>query len=151
MNVTTATPLLDAPRREIRRTRRGDEKSEQIRSTATELFLGRGYDGVSVDEIVRAVGENDLRMPLAYEGKGPPHCADVDRLPEPIEYEYLSIEHKYGALGARKFARKLAMVGHRVNWSGHLLQVLCLGLLKAPSHGFWLAPTPGAVLRSHAV
>jgi len=51
VTVTTATSLPDAPRRAIRRTRRGDEKSEQIRSTATELFLKRGYDGVSVGEI----------------------------------------------------------------------------------------------------
>ena len=56
MSVMTPTPLPDVPRRAIRRTRRGDEKSEQIRSTATELFLKRGFDGVSVDEIVRAVG-----------------------------------------------------------------------------------------------
>jgi AcrR family transcriptional regulator len=52
----TAAPLPDAPRRAIRRTRRGDEKSEQIRAKATELFLKHGYDGVSVDEIVRTVG-----------------------------------------------------------------------------------------------
>src|ERR1700682_1840638 len=58
MSVTTATPLPDAPRRAIRRTRRGDEKSGQIRSTATELFLRRGYDGVSVEEIVRSVGDS---------------------------------------------------------------------------------------------
>ncbi|MDT7578642.1 MAG: hypothetical protein QOH17_4975 [Pseudonocardiales bacterium] len=48
--------ITDAPRRAIRRTRRGNEKSEQIRATATELFLTHGYDGVSLDAIVRAVG-----------------------------------------------------------------------------------------------
>jgi AcrR family transcriptional regulator len=56
MSVSTATPLRETPRRAIRRTRRGDEKSEQIRSIATELFLRHGYEGVSVDEIVRVVG-----------------------------------------------------------------------------------------------
>jgi AcrR family transcriptional regulator len=56
MSVNTATPLRETPRRAIRRTRRGDEKSEQIRSIATELFLRHGYEGVSVDEIVRVVG-----------------------------------------------------------------------------------------------
>ena len=56
MSANTATPLRDVPRRAIRRTRRGDKKSEQIRSIATELFLRHGYDGVSVDEIVRIVG-----------------------------------------------------------------------------------------------
>jgi AcrR family transcriptional regulator len=47
----TPAPAPDAPRRAMRRTRRGDEKSEQIRSAATELFLTRGYEAVSVDEI----------------------------------------------------------------------------------------------------
>lgn len=56
MSASTATPLRNTPRRAIRRTRRGDKKSEQIRSIATELFLRHGYDGVSVDEIVRIVG-----------------------------------------------------------------------------------------------
>ena len=28
--------------------------------------------------------EDNLRMPLAYEGKSPSHCADIDCLPEPI-------------------------------------------------------------------
>ena len=35
-------------------------------------------------EIVRTIRENDLRVPLAYERKRPPHCADVDRLPESV-------------------------------------------------------------------
>jgi hypothetical protein len=52
-------------------------------------------------EIVGAVGENDLGVPLAYERKSPAHCADVDRLPEPIKDEDLLVQHNHrGARGS---------------------------------------------------
>jgi AcrR family transcriptional regulator len=43
----------DAP---LRRTRRGELRHDGLRRIAAELFLERGYDGVSVDDIVKAVG-----------------------------------------------------------------------------------------------
>lgn len=58
-------------------------------------------------EIVGSIRENDLRMPLANESKSPPHCADIDCLPEPIQYEYLSIEHRENPLGARKICAEI--------------------------------------------
>ena len=92
MNVTTPTPLLDAPRREIRRTRRGDEKSEQIRSTATELFLGRGYDGVSVDEIVRSVGGSKTNIYNHFHNKEGLFLAIVKGLCQDLLASFVAID-----------------------------------------------------------
>ena len=41
-------------------------------------------DGANGAAIVPAIGKDNLRMPLANESKSPPHCADVNRLPESI-------------------------------------------------------------------
>jgi AcrR family transcriptional regulator len=92
MNVTTATPPLDTPRREVRRTRRGDEKSEQIRSTATELFLGRGYDGVSVDEIVRSVGGSKTNIYNHFCNKEGLFLAIVKGLCEDLLASFVTID-----------------------------------------------------------
>jgi AcrR family transcriptional regulator len=111
MNVTTATPPLDTPRRAIRRTRRGDEKSEQIRSTATELFLGRGYDGVSVDEIVRSVGGSKTNIYNHFRNKEGLFLAIVKGLCEDLLASFVTID--VSALdvdeGLRTFA--LALLG----------------------------------------
>ena len=40
----------------IRRTQRGEARDMRLRRRAAELFLERGYDGVSIDELVRDVG-----------------------------------------------------------------------------------------------
>jgi AcrR family transcriptional regulator len=52
-----------------RRTRRGDERDAQIRAHATELFLERGYDGVSIDDILREVGGSKTNFYSFYGGK----------------------------------------------------------------------------------
>src|SRR5258707_1565059 len=106
MSVTTATPLPDAPRRAIRRTRRGDEKSEQIRSTATELFLKRGYDGVSVDEIVRAVGGSKTNIYNHFRNKEGLFLAIVKGLCEDFLASFVTID--VSALGVEEGLRTLA-------------------------------------------
>ncbi len=40
----------------VRRTRRGEERDARLRNRAAELFLAHGYDGVSIDELIRDVG-----------------------------------------------------------------------------------------------
>jgi len=52
-----------------RRTRRGDERDVQLRQRASELFLERGYDRVSLDEIVRDVGGSKTNVYTFYGGK----------------------------------------------------------------------------------
>ena len=107
MSVTSATPLPDAPRRAIRRTRRGDEKSEQIRSTATELFLKRGYDGVSVDEIVRAVGGSKTNIYNHFRNKEGLFVAIVKGLCEDFLAAFVTID--VSALSVEEGLRTLAL------------------------------------------
>jgi TetR/AcrR family transcriptional regulator, mexJK operon transcriptional repressor len=107
MNVTAATPLPGAPRRAIRRTRRGDEKSEQIRSMATELFLARGYDGVSVDEIIRSVGGSKTNIYNHYSNKEGLFLAIVKGLCEDFLASFVTID--VSALGMEEGLRTLAL------------------------------------------
>jgi AcrR family transcriptional regulator len=107
MKVTTATPMLDAPRPAIRRTRRGDDKSEQIRSTATELFLGRGYDGVSVDEIVRSVGGSKTNIYNHFYNKEGLFLAIVKGLCEDLLASFVTID--VSALDVEEGLRTLAL------------------------------------------
>jgi AcrR family transcriptional regulator len=107
MTVTTATSLPDAPRRPIRRTRRGDEKSEQIRSTATELFLKRGYDGVSVGEIVRTVGGSKTNIYNHFHNKEGLFVAIVKGLCENFLASFVTID--VSALGVEEGLRSLAL------------------------------------------
>ncbi len=52
-----------------RRTRRGEERDGQLRARATELFLELGYDGVSLDDIVRDAGGSKTNIYNFYGGK----------------------------------------------------------------------------------
>lgn len=99
------------PRREIRRTRRGDQKSEQIRSTATELFLRHGYDGVSVDEIVRMVGGSKTNVYNHFGGKEGLFVAIVKGLCDDLLASFVSID--VSDLGVQDGLRSLglALVG----------------------------------------
>jgi AcrR family transcriptional regulator len=64
----TAPPPAGTPE-PPRRTRRGDERDAQIRAHATKLFLERGYDGVSIDDILREVGGSKTNFYSFYGGK----------------------------------------------------------------------------------
>jgi AcrR family transcriptional regulator len=86
------TTLTDPARRDVRRTRRGDEKSEQIRVTATELFLRRGYDGVSVDEIVRIAGGSKTNVYNHFGGKEGLFVAIVKGLCEDFLASFVTID-----------------------------------------------------------
>jgi AcrR family transcriptional regulator len=108
----TATPLPDAPRRAIRRTRRGDEKSEQIRLTATELFLKRGYDLVSVDEIVRAVGGSKTNVYNHFDSKEGLFVAVVKGLCEDLLASFVTID--VSTLGVEEGLRSLAQALLRI-------------------------------------
>ena len=108
----TATPLPDAPRRAIRRTRRGDEKSEQIRLTATELFLKRGYDLVSVDEIVRAVGGSKTNVYNHFDNKEGLFVAIVKGLCEDLLASFVTID--VSTLGVEEGLRSLAQALLRI-------------------------------------
>ena len=107
MSAPAATPMPDPPRRAIRRTRRGDQKSEQIRSTATELFLQRGYDGVSVDEIVRIVGGSKTNVYNHFGGKEGLFVAIVEGLTEDLLASFVTLD--VSNLGVEEGLRSLAL------------------------------------------
>lgn len=52
-----------------RRTGRGTAKCAELRDVAATLFLARGYDGVSLDEIVRAAGGSKTNVYGFFGGK----------------------------------------------------------------------------------
>lgn len=106
MSFRADTPL-SASRRAIRHTRRGDVKSEQIRSTATELFLRRGYDGVSVDEIVRAVGGSKTNLYNHFQNKEGLFVAIVKGLCEDLLASFVTID--VSALGVEDGLRSLGL------------------------------------------
>jgi AcrR family transcriptional regulator len=58
-----------ALRPEHRRTGRGTAKCAELRAVAAGLFLAHGYDGVSLDEIVRAAGGSKTNVYAFYGGK----------------------------------------------------------------------------------
>jgi AcrR family transcriptional regulator len=112
VNANVTATLTDPARRDVRRTRRGDEKSEQIRATATELFLRRGYDGVSVDEIVRIAGGSKTNVYNHFGGKEGLFvaivkglCADLLASFVTIDVSNLRVEE-----GLRSLARALLVV-----------------------------------------
>jgi AcrR family transcriptional regulator len=107
MNDTAPTPPSDASRRAIRRTRRGDEKSEQIRATATEMFLKDGYDRVSVDEIVRAVGGSKTNVYNHFHNKEGLFVAIVKGLCEELLASFVAID--VSTLGVEEGLRSLAL------------------------------------------
>jgi AcrR family transcriptional regulator len=98
----------DAPRR----TRRGEVRDAQLRARASELFLERGYDGVSVDDIVREVGGSKTNVYSFYGGKDGLFLAVMDAILEDLVLPLKRL--KLGGLsleaGLRKFARALLAV-----------------------------------------
>ncbi len=52
-----------------RRTRRGEERCERVRAVATELFLARGFDGVSLDDIIAQAGGSKTNIYSHFGGK----------------------------------------------------------------------------------
>jgi AcrR family transcriptional regulator len=63
-----------------RRTRRGEERDAQLRAHASEMFFERGYDGVSIDDIVREVGGSKTNVYSFYGGKDGLFLAVMDEM-----------------------------------------------------------------------
>jgi TetR/AcrR family transcriptional regulator, mexJK operon transcriptional repressor len=64
----------------VRRTWRGDERSDRLRRAAAALFLERGYAGVSVDEIVQVAGGSKTNVYSFFGGKSGLFLAVVELL-----------------------------------------------------------------------
>ncbi len=101
-----------AARKEPRRTRRGEARDILLRNHAAALFLERGFDGVTVDDIVREVGGSKGNVYSFYGGKDGLFLATMDDtiidLTSPLkslELEDLTLEQ-----GLATFARTLLSV-----------------------------------------
>lgn len=76
----TLRPSAAADKPAVRITRRGEVKRAAILETASELFLAHGYDGVSVDEIVKACGGSKTNVYSYFGGKDGLFVAVVEAL-----------------------------------------------------------------------
>ncbi|MDF3887558.1 TetR/AcrR family transcriptional regulator [Cupriavidus basilensis] len=68
------------PKPPARLTRRGEEKRALILKTATGMFLEHGYDGVSLDEVVRTTGGSKTNVYNYFGGKDGLFVAVVEAL-----------------------------------------------------------------------
>jgi AcrR family transcriptional regulator len=95
-----------------RRTRRGEVRDAQLRARASELFLERGYDGVSVDDIVREVGGSKTTVYSFYGGKDSLFLAVMDEISQAtaLPLQRLKLGGLPFEVGLRKFARTLLTV-----------------------------------------
>ncbi|CAG9167644.1 hypothetical protein LMG23992_00865 [Cupriavidus laharis] len=91
----------------VRITRRGEAKRAAILETAAELFLAHGYDGVSVDEIVKACGGSKTNVYSYFGGKDGLFVAVVEALCDRFleKAEELEPSHSNTAQGLRTLAR----------------------------------------------
>ena len=80
----TSTPPAHQPPapadKPARITRRGEAKRAAILDTAAALFLARGYDGVSLDEIVKVCGGSKTNVYSYFGGKDGLFTAVVEAL-----------------------------------------------------------------------
>jgi AcrR family transcriptional regulator len=106
------SPVITGEREAPRRTRRGEARDVQLRACASELFLARGYDGVSVDDIVREVGGSKTNVYSFYGGKDGLFLAVMDEISKDIvqPLERLKLRGLAFDAGLRKFARTLLAV-----------------------------------------
>src|ERR1700730_3406069 len=95
-----------------RRRGRGEARAAQLRARALELFLARGYDGVSVDDIVREVGGSKTNIYNFYGGKDGLFLAVMDEISQAIArpLKQLKLAGLAFEAGMRKFAKTLLAV-----------------------------------------
>jgi AcrR family transcriptional regulator len=95
-----------------RRRRRGEARDAQLRACALELFLAHGYDGVSVDDIVREVGGSKSNVYSFYGNKDGLFLTAVDETSRDIALplEQLRLRGLAFEAGLWKFARTLLTV-----------------------------------------
>jgi len=90
-----------------RRTGRGDVTCGRLRAVAAPLFLARGYDGVSLDEIVRAAGGSKTNIYAFFGGKEglfraviEGECREILGPLQSLELDGLTLEAGLTRLGA---------------------------------------------------
>lgn len=79
-----AAPSSPAVAPPHRRTRRGAERCERIHHVAADLFLARGFDGVSLDDVIARAGGSKTNIYRQFGGKEGLFVAVAERLCDEI-------------------------------------------------------------------
>lgn len=92
-----------------RRTARGEARQAALRARAGELFLERGYDGFSLDELVRDVGGSKGAVYSFYGGKDGLFVAAVAEMMEQVTapVKRVALDGLAVEDGLRRFATEL--------------------------------------------
>jgi AcrR family transcriptional regulator len=96
----------------MRRTQRGEARDARLRRRAADLFLERGYDGVSIDELIRDVGGSKASVYHFYRDKKGLFTAVTDELAHDLALPLgqLDLEGVSLAEGLKSFATTLLSV-----------------------------------------
>jgi AcrR family transcriptional regulator len=96
----------------VRRTQRGEAREARLRRRAADLFLERGYDGVSIDELIRDVGGSKASVYHFYGDKDGLFAAVMDELAHDLllPLKQLDLEGLSLAEGLKSFATTLLSV-----------------------------------------
>jgi AcrR family transcriptional regulator len=96
----------------VRRTQRGEARDARLRRRAADLFLERGYDGVSIDELIRDVGGSKASVYHFYGDKDGLFTAVMDELAHDLllPLKQSDLEGLSLAEGLKSFATTLLSV-----------------------------------------
>jgi AcrR family transcriptional regulator len=96
----------------VRRTQRGQARDARLRRRAADLFLERGYDGVSIDELIRDVGGSKASVYHFYGDKNGLFTMVTDELAHDLALplRLLDLEGRSLADGLHSFATTLLSV-----------------------------------------
>lgn len=98
--------------REVRQTSRGKQRSEEILRTASELFLEKGYEHTSVDEIIQSSGGSKTHVYREFGGKEGLFLASVMHLCDEVQlpFETLDVSSLPVEQGLQKLSEALVQM-----------------------------------------
>jgi AcrR family transcriptional regulator len=100
--------LTDLPQsRRIRQTRRGIQRSEGIIRAASDLFLEKGYEGSSMEEIIQRSGGSKSHIYREFGGKDGLFLASVKFLCDEVQLSIETVD--VSALSVKAGLQKLAL------------------------------------------
>jgi AcrR family transcriptional regulator len=101
------SPTELAQSRRIRQTRRGIRRSEEIIRAASDLFLEKGYEGSSMEEIIQRSGGSKSHIYREFGGKDGLFLAAVKFLCDEVQLSIETVD--VSALSVKAGLRKLAL------------------------------------------
>src|ERR1700724_3112208 len=93
--------------RRIRQTRRGTHRSEEIIRAASDLFLEKGYEGSSMEEIIQRSGGSKSHIYREFGGKEGLFLASVKFLCDEVQLEIETVD--VSTFSVKAVLQKLAL------------------------------------------